>query len=287
MERYGQKKVEDHAKSLIFKLNYTRKELRSVNIMIFAPYAAVQNLKEQGHDLKQKILSLCRDLGIAKGTLGQAMAAMERNAWKLASESLHDTANEQQLGRAAKAARIEAERLRKFIKKIDEALNQSEESITESDELFVKFSKEYENVGSNKKEKESSYPINDLSDSYATYRHPSYSYDTDRFPLLTKGQDPPLLDSTGPSGFEESLRKIPPASSSSSGFDDNPSAVVLNVNDSHSGSANLNHEPYNPTCNNMITGAQRWQSLAQEDFNGNYDIGPANATFQSNVSGDW
>jgi len=94
---YSQKEAEDLAGSLIYEILNTSKELRTVNIRMFDPHESIQNLKQLGDALKEKLSSLCNDLESVKSPLTKAMEAMERNAQKLERQALNDLSAERLL----------------------------------------------------------------------------------------------------------------------------------------------------------------------------------------------
>ena len=255
LDTYNSKNVEDRVKSLMYEILNARKELRVISIRVFSPYESIQDLKQEGEALQQKILFLCHELQTGKSMLIQGMRAMGRNARKLEGQPLDDQDAKQKLMRAARAAWNEVERLGKLIKEIDEVLNQAEEVMAESVETLAKKSTEQDTSRSNKREPRLPYP---------RMMRPGIS-------TLPNDQSPPRLGSAGSSDLETSLSKIPAASISS-------------MNNVYPG--RMEEKIRSPMAMESRTGPR----MDQAGFNGSYvagDSSRATGNFQSDVIGDW
>ena len=290
-EGYNQRGAENRARSLMYEILNVCKELRLVNIKIFAPYESIQDLKKQGDALKQKLSSLCHDLEAVQSTLIQAMEAMERNARKLESQPLNDPVAEQELRRAAQAAWNEVKRLEQLIKEIDEVLSQATEAMVESDELLVKLSSDRDTPHFNKRQPQLPSLDNILVGFDAARGIPSLSHGNYSISSLTNDQGPPLLGGAASSGLETSLRKIPAPSVGSIEIHADPYTGGLYMNDAYFGRLELGYEPNDPVAGPMATGAlYGGPIMAQAGFDGSYmayNPGGISASFQHATMGGW
>lgn len=288
---YDQKSEENRAKSLMHEILSVCQKLRLVSIQIFEPGQDIQDLKQKSDALKQKISSLCHDLESVKSTLTQAMEAMEANAQRLESQPLNDPAAELELRRAARAAWIEVERLKRLIKEIDEVLSQAAEAMTESDELPFKSPLEGDTLRFNERQPQLPSLDNIMAGFDAAHGIPSLNHGSNDFSSLTYDQAPPLLGGSASSGLETSLRKIPAPSVGSKEIHADPYTRGLYVNDAYYSRRELSYDPYSPVAGAMATGAQYGGSImAQAGFDGSYMAngpGGVSARFQQSTMGGW
>lgn len=290
LNTYDQKNAEYHAKSLMTEILNAYKELRSVNIKIFAPYAAVKDLKQQAEALRKKISSLCHALESVKSTIIHALRAMERNARKLESQALNDPAAVQELRRAARAAWNEVNRLGQLIKEIEEVLRQAEENTSESDELLVKALSKHDTLRFNERDPRPPYQDNILTGFDATRGILSLDHDNHALSSLTKNQEPPLLGSADSSDLETTLKKIPDPSNGNVEIHGNPSSGGLYADDFNTGRVNLKYDTYDPIASPIANGAQGSHMMDQANFDGSYRAygsGGVTTTFKPSVFGDW
>ena len=227
-------------------------------------------LSKQLDAIRERIFSLCRDLEKIKETLMQAMQAMEGNAQKLESQNLHTQAAELNLQRAAEIARVEVERLERFIDEIDETLSQANEVLSVPTRQLQKPPYPTDDLRLNKEQPQIPNLEQILAGFENAQRIPLENRSFDVSIPPTFGHEAPMLGGAQSPGLEGTLSKVPTPSFPIVKIHADPYTGELYKDDVYSGRMELSYDPYDPIAGPMAIGSQYEPLMAQAGFDGSY-----------------